>query len=150
MWGWLASSFLNHPSCPFWRLKWHWLSSSLQAPLPLTKTFQRWERAVQQSRLTVLQAHVGASHWGPWICVHWFWLDALWPDPPQPMESLPLPRLSYLQGLGFSRNSLSNKDWSEEGIWWLCLLMRRSKSIGGRRWLSQYKSCYWFNTNWEW
>jgi len=47
---------------------------------------------------------------GPWICVCWVCLDDLWPDLLNQGEVFLSPgSLSYLQGLGFLRDSLSSK-----------------------------------------
>jgi len=56
------------------------------------------------------------------FCVFWFWLDALWSDPPRPRGSFPFSKLSYSQALDFQRDSVSNKDRSKEAIQYLCHL----------------------------
>lgn len=67
-----------------------------------------WMIMVQQSLLLAPSALMGASHWGPWICVCWVCLGNLWPDLPWQRRNFPSPRFSFLQGLGFWR-SLSKK-----------------------------------------
>ena len=111
-WGWLACGYLALPPCLFSRLEWHWLSSGLQVSLLFSVTFQRWWWVVGQSLLPAPSACMSASPWVPWTCVHGACLDTLWPDPPQLRRSIPFPRLSHLQSLGFPRVSLSSKDWS--------------------------------------
>lgn len=47
-WGRMGGSFLAPSPCPFWRREWRWFSSSPQAPLLLSVTFQRWQRVAWQ------------------------------------------------------------------------------------------------------
>lgn len=37
------------------------------------ETLQTSLRVVWMSLLPASSPHMSASHWGPWICVHWFW-----------------------------------------------------------------------------
>ena len=50
----------------------------------------------RQSLLPAPSVLVGASHWGPWICVHRVCLNDLWPDCPWPRGNLPFPRRSLI------------------------------------------------------
>ena len=95
-WGWPACSSLCPPSCPFWRLEWHWLSSSLWAILPIAMIIQRFLRVASQWHQPALSADMDASHQGPWTYVCPVRLSIPWPDHLPPRVHLQCSKLSPL------------------------------------------------------
>jgi len=102
--GWLACSFPAPPSCPFWRMECHWLFSSPQAPLLLSRTFQRWGRGEPQCLLT--GSHPLQTSSISFYCIHF---------------KLPVCFL-FMQILVigiYSCQSFLSVSGSEAGGWWL-------------------------------
>lgn len=72
------------------------------------------DREDQQSPLSAPSAHVDASHQGPWVCSHWFWLDGLCCSSEGRSSTPQTPSLTS-RFTDSPRGRLCSKDWSKEG-----------------------------------
>lgn len=89
----------------------HLLSSSYEAPLPVSMTFQRSQRVILQGYWPVLSEPLAAAQQGPWVCTGWFISSNPWLDShPLLFSSLN----SFIKQRGL--RNLVGEDWRKEGI----------------------------------
>lgn len=110
-WGWLSCSSLGPPCCPFWRLKWHLLSSSLWVFLQLgtIKDYREWPLN-DICQLTQPLHLIGPTD---------LWMSSLliyfltWPSTTSSSSSLSWP---FSLASRTSDSGLASRDWGKEGI----------------------------------
>lgn len=107
------------PLCLFWKLEWHWTSSSSQAPLPFFTTSQRWWTVclaiTSASSLSTLRFIPSIPSHGL-VRVKYAQIISNPRLLHQGKVFLFLDLFSVLQNPGFQRAGLRSEDWSKESV----------------------------------